>query len=415
MANPRRILTIIGGGVAAYKALETIRHLRNLGIETRAVLTKAAGEFVTPLSVGALSGEKTYQSLFDLTAEAEMGHIQLSRDADLVLVVPATADLLAKMAHGQADDLASTLLLATDAPVMVAPAMNVRMWTHPATQANVALLKQRGVHFAGPAEGEMACGEFGLGRLVDPEDLATSVEILLHLNGAKSGDPWSSGSKPLAGRRALVTSGPTHEPIDPVRLLANRSSGRQGYAIASALALLGAEVTLVSGPSELGPPAAVQLVKIETAREMRAACLNALPCDVAVFAAAVADWRPANTHTQKLKKTRGAPTEIELTANPDILAEIANLKKNRPTLVIGFAAETVDISTNANRKRAAKGCDWILANDVSPESGTFGGIRNSVTLFDGGSPEPWPSMAKSAVGARLARKIAQSLNGADTP
>ena len=415
MAHDRRVLAIIGGGVAAYKALETIRLLQNTGIETRAVLTRAGGEFVTPLSVGALTGHKVHQELFDLTDEAEMGHIQLSRSADALLIVPATADLIAKMAHGQADDLASTVLLATDAPVVAVPAMNVRMWNHPATQANVNILKSRGVHFIGPAEGEMACGEFGLGRLVEASEIAVTMDIFLHLHGRKSGRPWSTERTPLAGHTALVTSGPTHEPIDPVRYLANRSSGRQGHAIAGALALLGAQVTLVSGPTRLGRPPGANMIDVESAAQMRDACRAALPCDVAIFAAAVADWRPSVVSGEKLKKTDALPSAIALTTNADILAEISDLKKNRPKLVIGFAAETVDVSTNATRKRAAKGCDWILANDVSPESGTFGGSRNRVIVIDGAQPEHWPAMDKTAVAARLAHRIAQALTGDGRP
>ncbi|MEZ5668123.1 MAG: bifunctional phosphopantothenoylcysteine decarboxylase/phosphopantothenate--cysteine ligase CoaBC [Alphaproteobacteria bacterium] len=407
MAADRRVLVIIGGGVAAYKALETIRLLRRADIGVRVVLTQAACEFVTPLSASALSGEKAFLPLFDLGDEAEMGHIELSRAADLILVVPATADLLAKMAAGLADDLASTLLLATDAPVMAAPAMNVRMWQHPATQANVAALKGRGVRFAGPVDGEMACGEFGPGRMAEPSDIADAVAMFLHLFPAKTGDPWSVARDTLRGRRALVTSGPTHEPLDPVRYLANRSSGRQGHAIAAALAGLGAEVTLVSGPTALSPPLGVHTVAVETAVEMRDASRRALPCDVAVMAAAVADWRPDAIAEQKIKKNDGTTPTIQLTTNPDILAEISRLKKKRPDLVIGFAAETVDLSTNANRKWASKGCDWILANDVSPASGTFGGRRNRVTVIDGGTPEVWPEMDKAAVAAALAHRIAR--------
>lgn len=406
MQTGRRVLVIIGGGIAAYKALETIRLLRRLGIRTHAVLTKAACEFVTPLSVGSLTGEKVHLPLFDLTDEAEMGHIELSRDADLILVAPATADLIAKMAHGLADDLASTVLLATDAPVMVAPAMNVRMWEHPATQANLATLKARGVRVAGPAEGEMACGEFGLGRLAEPAEIVAMVDAHLQLYPVKPASPWSQGRAPLSGRRALVTSGPTYEPIDPVRYLANRSSGRQGHAIAQALAGYGAEVTLVSGPTRLAPPLGVETIAVETAMEMRAACHDALPCDVAVFAAAVADWRPAATAAQKIKKNGSEPAPIDLRTNPDILAEIADLGAGRPALVIGFAAETTDMSANAVAKRNTKKCDWIVANNVAPESGTFGGDRNTVTLITDAGEDYWPAMDKSAVAARLVHRIA---------
>jgi phosphopantothenoylcysteine decarboxylase/phosphopantothenate--cysteine ligase len=412
MQLDRRVLLIIGGGIAAYKALETIRLLRRLGVKTRAVLTQAACEFVTPLSVGALTEDKVFMPLFDLTDEAEMGHIQLSRDADLILVLPATADLLAKMAHGHADDLASTVLLATDAPVMVAPAMNVRMWEHPATRANLALLAERGVRIAGPVEGEMACGEYGFGRLAEPEDIVAAVEAWLHLYPTKPEAPWLH-ARPLDGRRALVTSGPTHEPIDPVRYLANRSSGRQGHAIAGALAGFGADVTLVSGPTRLAPPLGVETVAVETAAEMRDACHAALPCDVAVFAAAVADWRPDRLAAEKIKKSGGAPAPIALAMNPDILAEIADLTVGRPELVIGFAAETTDMTANAAAKRNAKKCDWIVANSVATGSGTFGGTSNAVTLITDDGEDRWPAMDKSAVAARLAHRIADHFSRID--
>ncbi|MGF1624305.1 MAG: bifunctional phosphopantothenoylcysteine decarboxylase/phosphopantothenate--cysteine ligase CoaBC [Alphaproteobacteria bacterium] len=406
MQLERRVLVVIGGGIAAYKALETIRLLGRLGVRTRAVLTRAATEFVTPLSVGALTGDKVFMPLFDLTDEAEMGHIELSRDADLILVLPATADLLAKMAHGLADDLASTVLLATDAPVMVAPAMNVRMWEHPATRANLALLQQRGVRVAGPVEGEMACGEYGYGRLAEPADIVAAVETFLQLYPRKPETPWDGVQRPLGGRRALVTSGPTHEPLDPVRYLANRSSGRQGHAIAGALAGYGADVTLVSGPTQLPPPLGIATVAVETAAQMRDACLAALPCDVAVFAAAVADWRPDRVAQQKIKKTGGAPDPIAVALNPDILAEIAERVTDRPPLVIGFAAETADLTANATAKRNAKKCDWIVANDVAADSGTFGGTRNTVTLITDDGADHWPAMDKSGVAARLVHRIA---------
>lgn len=416
MLAGRRVLLIIGGGVAAYKALETIRLLSRLGLATRAVLTEAAHEFVTPLSVAALTGDKAFSRMFDLTDEADIGHIQLSRDADLILVVPATADLMAKMANGIADDLASTILLATDAPVMLAPAMNVRMWEHPATRANAETLHARGVRIVGPAEGEMACGEYGFGRLPEAAQIAEAVEMALQLFPAKSGAPWSSASRTLRGRRALVTSGPTHEPLDPVRYLANRSSGRQGHAIAAAIAALDADVTLVSGPTELMPPLGVRTVGVETAAQMRDACHAALPCDVAVFAAAVADWRPTTTAAEKIKKDETGPPSVALTANPDILAEIAGLSNSRPGLVIGFAAETTDMEANASRKRSRKQCDWILANDVSPGRGTFGGTRNRITLVTGdGVSEAWPDMEKTAVAARLAHRIAEHLGASAAP
>lgn len=406
MQPDRMVLIVVGGGIAAYKALEAIRLFRRLGVRTRAVLTRAAQEFVTPLAVGALTEDKVYSDLFDLTDEAEMGHIELSRDADLILVMPATADLLAKMAHGLADDLASTVLLATDAPVMVAPAMNVRMWEHPATRTNIATLVSRGVRVLGPVEGEMACGEYGYGRLAEPADIVAAVEAWLHLYPAKPAAPWIA-ARPLDGRRALVTSGPTHEPLDPVRYLANRSSGRQGHAIAGALAGYGAAVTLVSGPTTLSPPLGVETIAVETAAEMRDACLASLPCDVAVFAAAVADWRPAQVAPEKIKKANGAPPPaIALATNPDILAEIADLAEKRPELVIGFAAETADISANAAAKRNAKKCDWIVANSVAPGTGTFGGSTNTVSLITDDGEDRWPAMDKVAVAARLVHRIA---------
>lgn len=413
MRPDRRVLIVVGGGIAAYKALEAIRLLRRLGVRTRAVLTRAAAEFVTPLSLGALTEDKVFSALFDLTDEAEMGHIELSRDADLILVLPATADLLAKMAHGLADDLASTVLLATDAPVMVAPAMNVRMWEHPATRANLGMLAARGVRVLGPVEGEMACGEFGYGRLAEPADIAAAVEAWLHLYPTKPAAPWT-GDRPLDGRRALVTSGPTHEPLDPVRYLGNRSSGRQGHAVAGALAGYGAAVTLVSGPTELAPPLGVATVAVETAAQMREACLQALPCDVAVFAAAVADWRPAHAAPEKIKKRSGSPPSIALATNPDILAEIAELETGRPPLVIGFAAETADVSANAAAKRNAKKCDWILANSVAPGTGTFGGDRNTVTLISDAGEDRWPAMDKAAVAARLVHRIAAHFGRLDS-
>ncbi|WP_417719353.1 bifunctional phosphopantothenoylcysteine decarboxylase/phosphopantothenate--cysteine ligase CoaBC [Salipiger sp.] len=398
MLSGKRILLIIGGGIAAYKALETIRRLRERGAAVTPVLTRAAREFVTPLSVGALAGEKVYTDLFDLTDEAEMGHIQLSRVADLVLVVPATADLMAKMAQGLAGDLASTLLLATDTPVMIVPAMNVRMWEHAATRRNLATLTGDGVRVVGPASGDMACGEFGPGRMVEPGEIVAAVESAL------------SGG-PLTGRRVLVTSGPTHEPIDPVRYIANRSSGAQGTAIAAALRDLGAEVVFVTGPAEVARPAGVEVVEVETAREMRAAALAALPADAAVFAAAVADWRVVSESGSKIKKVAGALPVLEFTENPDILAEISALTEGRPGLVVGFAAETDDVVAHATAKRARKGCDWIVANDVSPATGIMGGTENAVVLITGDGAEHWPRAAKSDVAARLAARIADTLAG----
>ena len=397
MLQGRRILLIIGGGIAAYKALLLIRLLRAEGAEVVPVLTKAGGEFVTPLSVGALAGGKVYRDLFDLTDEAEMGHIELSRAADLVVVAPATADLLAKMAAGLADDLASTLLLATDKRVLVAPAMNVRMWEHPATRRNVEQLQADGILFAGPGEGEMACGEFGPGRMAEPEEILGAIRAAL-------------GEGPLSGRHVIVTSGPTHEPIDPVRYIANRSSGAQGAAIATALRDLGARVSFITGPADVAPPGGVDVVAVETAREMEKAVKAALPADAAVFAAAVADWRVQNASDSKIKKDgQGALPRLELAENPDILAAIAGMKEGRPPLVVGFAAETDDVVANAAAKRARKGCDWIVANDVSPETGIMGGAENAVVLISNDGAEEWPRMSKDAVARRLAARIAEAL------
>ena len=397
MLADRRILLIIGGGIAAYKVLELIRLLRGQGAAVTPVLTRAGKEFVTPLSVAALAGEKVHDDLFDLTDEAEMGHIQLSRVADLVVVAPATADLLAKMAQGRADDLASTLLLATDTPVLAAPAMNVRMWDHPATRRNMAQVQADGVTLVGPNEGEMACGEYGPGRMAEPAEILAAIQQAL-------------GPHPLSGKHVLVTSGPTHEPIDPVRYIANRSSGAQGTAIAAALRDLGARVTFVTGPAAIPPPAGVQVVRVETAREMLEAVDAALPADAAVMAAAVADWRVANAATSKIKKLAGAaaPT-LDFAENPDILQSVAQSLDRRPRLVVGFAAETDDVLAHAQAKRAKKGCDWIVANDVSPATGIMGGAENAVTLITAAGQETWPRMAKEAVARRLAERIAEAL------
>ena len=408
MLTGKRILLIVSGGIAAYKALDLIRRLRERGAAVRCILTKAGAEFVTPLSLAALSEDKVYGDLFSLTDEAEMGHIQLSRDADLLVVAPASADLLAKMTHGRADDLASTALLATDKAVLVAPAMNVRMWEHPATRANLALLKERGVRTVGPNEGDMACGEYGFGRMAEPLEILAAIEAALNASPAAASGGGPPLNRPLSGLRALVTSGPTHEPIDPVRYIANRSSGRQGHAIASALARQGAETTLVSGPSQLPDPAGLKTLHVETAEEMLAACRTSLPVEVAVCAAAVADWRSAARAQQKMKKN-GAPASLELTANPDILAELSKAGDLRPSLVIGFAAETENVVAQAQEKLARKGCDWILANDVAPASGTFGGENNQINLIRAEGVEPWPQMTKVAVAERLCREIAATL------
>ena len=397
MLADKRILLVIGGGIAAYKSLDLIRRLREVGASVTPVMTRAAAEFVTPLSVAALAGEKVYSDLFDLTDEAEMGHIQLSRVADLIVVAPATADLMAKMAQGRADDLASTLLLATDTRVLIAPAMNVRMWGHLATQRNVVQLHSDGVMFVGPNEGEMACGEYGAGRMAEPMEILAAVKAVLN-------------DGPLAGKHAIVTSGPTHEPIDPVRYIANRSSGAQGTAIAAALRDLGAKVTFVSGPATVAPPAGVTVVRVETAQQMLAAAEAALPADVAVFAAAVADWRVANAADKKIKKDgSGKMPSLNFTENPDILALVSQLKINRPKLVIGFAAETDNLLAHATAKRARKGCDWIVANDVSPMTGIMGGAENAVTLITDAGVDVWPRMEKTSVARLLAAKIAEAL------
>jgi phosphopantothenoylcysteine decarboxylase/phosphopantothenate--cysteine ligase len=398
MLAGKRVLLIVTGGIAAYKTLELIRRGRERGLSFRVILTKSGAEFVTPLSLSALSESKVYQDLFSLTDESEMGHIRLSREADLVLVAPATADIIAKLAHGIADDLASTTLLATSAPVLLAPSMNVMMWENAATQANVALLRARGIRRVGPDAGDLACGEVGSGRMAEPQDILNGIETLL-------------GDGLLKGLKALVTSGPTIEPIDPVRFIANRSSGKQGHAIAIALARLGAQTTLVSGPTGLADPAGVAVRHIETAAEMLAACEAALPVDVAVFAAAVADWRVARTANQKIKKDESgrAPT-LELAANPDILKTMSQSGPKRPKLVVGFAAETENLLENAQKKRRAKGCDWILANDVSAETGVFGGDRNTVHLIAEDRVEDWPTLAKAELADRLGQSIARHFN-----
>ena len=396
MLAQKRVLVIIGGGIAAYKSLMLIRLLRGAGAAVTPVLTEGGAQFVTALSVSALAGEKVYRALFDLTDEAEMGHIQLSRVADLIVVAPATADLLAKMVSGRAEDLASTLLLATDAPVLVAPAMNVRMWDHPATRRNVAQLAADGIRFVGPNEGEMACGEYGFGRMAEPEQILEAVQLRL-----------SAG--PLRGKHVLVTSGPTHEPIDPVRYIANRSSGAQGTAIAVALRDLGARVTFVTGPARVPPPIGVAVLRVETAAEMAAAVTAALPADAAVFAAAVADWRVANAAGSKIKKQAGELPLLVLAENPDILARVAQIGSGRPRLVVGFAAETDDMLAHATAKRLRKGCDWIVANDVSAASGIMGGAENAVTLITEAGAESWPRMGKDAVARKLAERIAAAL------
>lgn len=398
MLAGKHILLIIGGGIAAFKSLDLIRRLRERGAKVTPVLSRAGAEFVTPLSVSALAGVKVFQDLFDLGDEAEMGHIQLSRVADLVVVAPATADLMAKMAQGLANDLPSTLLLATDTPVLIAPAMNVRMWQHAATQRNLAMLRGDGIAVIGPNDGDMACGEFGPGRMAEPLEIVAAIEAKL-------------ADGPLKGKRVLVTSGPTHEPIDPVRYIANRSSGAQGTAIASALAALGAEVVFVTGPADVQPPDGVQVIKVQTAQEMLEAVQSALPVDAGVFAAAVADWRVSSASDRKLKKSKDGLPVLEFAENPDILKFVSQMKKGRPQLVVGFAAETNDVIENATAKRKRKGCDWIVANDVSPGTGIMGGAENAVTLISDAGAEDWPRMAKDAVARKLAARIAEALEG----
>jgi phosphopantothenoylcysteine decarboxylase/phosphopantothenate--cysteine ligase len=402
MAGGKRILLIISGGIAAYKSLELIRLLKGAGHDARCILTRGGAQFVTPLSLGALSEDKVYQDIFSLTDDHEMGHIQLSRDADVLVVAPATADILAKMRAGIADDLATTVLLATDKPVLAAPAMNIHMWEHAATQENIEALKSRGVSMIGPVEGDMACGEYGMGRMSEPAEIFQAItDFFLK--------PHSAGGK-LAGRKALVTGGPTHEALDPVRYIANRSSGKQGYAIAQALAEAGAETVLVSGPTQLPDPPGVTVQRINSAVEMLAACQAELPADIVVCAAAVADWRAADQSATKIKKNGKAP-DLELTENPDILATLSHPGQARPPLIIGFAAETGNVVEQAVAKRQKKGCDWIIANDVSEGTETFSGANNTVHVIDADGVEDWPTMSKEDVGHRLTDRIIRHLGG----
>ncbi len=405
MVAKRRVLLIVSGGIAAYKCLDLVRRLGERGFAVRTVMTKAAERFVTPLSFGALTNERVFTDLFDLDEEREIGHIRLARDTDLIVVAPATADIIAKMAGGHANDLATAVLLATDKPVLVAPAMNPRMWANPATQRNVRQLRADGIHFVGPASGEMAeRGEAGTGRLVEVPELIEAIERLAMPESAAQ-----SGA--LAGRHVLITAGPTHEPIDPVRYIANRSSGKQGYEIAAAAAQLGARVTLVSGPVTLTPPPGVETIRVVTAAEMLEAVSKALPADIGVFAAAVADWRLAQPKPEKIKKSAGgaAPT-FKLAENPDILRTVATRQTDRPTLIVGFAAETEDVLAHAKKKLKSKGADWIVANDVSPETGIMGGDHNTVHLVTAAGVENWPNMSKCDVAARLVERIAQHLD-----
>lgn len=415
-----RILLIVGGGIAAFKIPELIRMLRREGLSVTPVLTSGGAEFVTPLTLSALAEAPCHTALFDLTRESEMGHIQLSRNADLVVVAPATADLMARMAAGMADDLATTLLLATDKPVLAAPAMNVRMWNHPATRRNRDLLEEDGIRFVGPDEGDMACGEYGPGRMAEPEAIRDAILAALGRDRPLRLPPEAVVSLPpaqgrLSGHHVIVTSGPTHEPIDPVRYIANRSSGAQGTAIAAALRDLGARVSFVTGPAEVPPPEGVEVIRVETARQMRDAVERALPADAAVMAAAVADWQVLNARDSKIKKdAQGAAPMLEFAENPDILAWLGRLTNGRPDLVVGFAAETDDVLSNAKAKRLRKGADWIVANDVSPETGIMGGPENAVTLITETGAEPWPRMTKPEVARRLAERIADTLAG-DVP
>jgi phosphopantothenoylcysteine decarboxylase/phosphopantothenate--cysteine ligase len=404
--NGKRILLIVGGGIAAYKSLDLVRRLKERGASVRAILTKGGAAFITPLSLAVLTGEKTFTELFDLKDEAEIGHIRLSREADIVVIAPATADLLAKMAQGLATDLASTVLLATDKTVLAAPAMNVRMWQHPATRRNLDTLRQDGVRFVGPDEGEMACGEYGPGRMAEPQAILAAIEKIL----GEATEPRAGATpiRSLAGMRVLITSGPTHEPIDPVRYIANRSSGKQGHALARAASALGAEVTLVTGPVALPDPDGVRVVRVETAEEMLAAALASLPADIAICAAAVADWRAAAATTQKLKKAGGAAS-LRLTENPDILATLAEPGPKRPRLVIGFAAETENLIANASEKRRAKGADWIVANDVSPGTGVMGGDVTQIHLVTEAGVEDWPPLSKDETAMRLLARAAATL------
>jgi phosphopantothenoylcysteine decarboxylase / phosphopantothenate---cysteine ligase len=405
----KRILLIVGGGIAATKVPTLIRLIRGEGAAVTPVLTRAAAEFVTPLSLSVLAGEAAHESLFDIAAEAEIGHIQLSRRADLVVVAPATANLMARMAQGMADDLPSTLLLATDKRVLIAPAMNVRMWHHPATQRNLATLRGDGILTVGPDEGEMACGEFGAGRMAEPEAIVAAIRAALPESSLMLLPEAQVQPGLLSGRHVIVTSGPTHEPIDPVRYIANRSSGAQGTAIAAALRDLGARVSFVTGPAQVPPPEGVEVIRVETALQMQAAVAAALPADAAVMAAAVADWRVAAAGDRKRKKDgSGRPPELDMVENPDILAWLSQ-HEARPPLVVGFAAETHDVIAHASAKRARKGCDWIVANDVSPATGIMGGTENAVTLIHEGGAEEWPRLPKAEVAQRLAARIAGAL------
>jgi phosphopantothenoylcysteine decarboxylase/phosphopantothenate--cysteine ligase len=412
MANGKKVLLIISGGISAYKSLELIRELKVRNIKVRCILTKAGSQFVTPLSVEALTGDKVYQDLFSLTEKNEMGHIELSRDADLIVIAPATANIIAKMRAGIADDLATTALIATDKSVLIAPSMNVRMWEHASTQSNMMELQQRGINVIGPETGDMACGEYGVGRMSEPLSIAQKINEVLLENKGMLQNQIITKTKPmkLVGRKAIVTSGPTKEAIDPVRYLTNHSSGRQGHAIAKALSEQGAETILISGPTQLPSPSGVTVKHVNSALEMLAACKEFLPADIVICAAAVADWRIANPNINKIKKNGALPV-LELIENPDILLQISQLTKNRPCLVIGFAAETQDLIKNAQAKLSKKGCDWIMANDVSPETGTFGSEKNTIHIISKDGVEAWPTLTKEIIGQKISIRIAEFLDG----
>ncbi len=397
MLTGKRILLIVSGGIAAYKTPELVRRLREAGSSVRCVLTNGGAKFVTPLTLSALSEDRVYQDLFSLTEENEMGHINLSRRSDILLIAPASANLLAKMAHGQADDLATTVLLGSDKPILAAPAMNVHMWENPATQTNLITLKSRGITIIGPNEGGMACGEFGMGRMSEPLEIIAAMK------------KFFSKDLPLSGRQALVTSGPTHEAIDPVRYIANRSSGKQGHAIARALSELGATTTLITGPTQLPVPPGVKVIHVETAAQMLTACEAALPADIAICVAAVADWRIDTKAQKKLKKKLGKPPKLKMIENPDILKTLCNTKNERPRLVVGFAAETENVIANAQAKLNSKGCDWVIANNVSPDTGTFESDNNTVHLVTANEVEDWPKLSKADVGKRIAERVAETL------
>ncbi len=409
MPVEKRVLLIVSGGIAAYKSLELVGNLKNAGIAIRCILTPGGAQFVTTLSLATLSEDTVYEDLFSVTDQGGIGHIELSRDADLLVVAPATADIIAKMRAGMADDLATAALLATDKPILIAPAMNIRMWEHEATQENLAVLRARGVNVIGPEEGDMACGEFGIGRMSEPDAITNAIEKLFQGTNSRDAAINCKRNHKLAGKKALVTSGPTHEPLDPVRYIANRSSGRQGHAIAAALAQQGADTVMISGPTNLSNPIGVTVHRVGSASEMLEACKRELPADIVVCAAAVADWRALHPTDEKIKKN-GVVATLELTENPDILSFLSQSKSNRPRLIVGFAAETGSVVDKALDKLARKKCDWMIANDVSVGTKTFGGANNTVHIIDQNGIENWPEMSKESIGDRLADRIANHLN-----